>query len=159
MRDSEYTLTYVRADNTAVLICPYCGKWKTIAADPFRGAKHKLNVKCSCKKIFKVFLEFRRKVRKKTHLRGTYVNLSQKGSRSAIVILDISVIGLSFSSLDVSSFKLEDKLSINFILDDTPRSEIIRDAVVRNVRQKSVGCEFIAQGGSPEGPLGFYIMA
>ena len=158
MPDSEYALTYVRANNTVALTCPYCGLWKIVSADPFRGARHKLKVKCTCKKIFKVFLEFRRKARKKTHLKGTYINHSQKGAKSDIVILDISLIGLTFSSLEAPVFNVNDKLSIEFTLDDKRRSEIIRDAFVRNVRQRSVGCEFETLGGTFDGPLGFYLM-
>jgi len=143
MRDSEYSVTYVRENNTAALTCPHCGQWRLILADPFRGAKHKLKVKCTCNKIFRVFLEFRRKVRKKTHLRGTYLNHSQKGTKTDIVILDVSVIGLTFSSLYIPSLK----------------NDVMRDVVVRNVWRKRVGCEFLAPDRSFEGPLGFYVLS
>ena len=159
MRDSGYSLTYVRKNDTAALTCPHCGQWRLISADPFRGAKHKLKVKCTCKKIFKVHLEFRRKVRKKTHLRGTYLKHSQKGTKADIVILDVSVIGLTFSSLYIPSLKVEDMLRIEFTLDDMQQNEVMRDVVVRNVWQKRVGCEYLAPGRSFEGPLGFYVMS
>jgi hypothetical protein len=159
MPDSEYSITYVRPDNTAALHCPYCGQWRIISADPFRGAKHKINVKCSCKRIFKVFLEFRKKVRKKTRLRGTYIKQKQRGSRCGIVVLDISVIGLAFSSLDAPAFKVGDELSLEFTLDDKQGTLITRDAVVMNVRPRTVGCEFEISGGSFDGPLGFYLMS
>jgi hypothetical protein len=159
MPEFEFSKTYVRPDNTAVLICPYCGQWKMISADPFRGAKHRLKVKCLCKQIFKVFLEFRKKVRKKRFLRGTYINHSQKSSRSDIVILDISVIGLAFSSLDDPTFKMGDDLSVEFTLDNKQRTDISRDAVVRNVLHKRAGCEFKFSDGGFYGPLGFYLMS
>jgi hypothetical protein len=159
MLESKFSKTYVRPDNTAVLICPYCAQWKMISADPFRGYKHKLKVKCFCKQTFKVFLEFRKKVRKKTFLRGTYINHSQKGSRSDFVILDISVIGLAFSSLDAPTFNVGDNLSVEFTLDDEQRTDIRRDAVVRDVRQRRAGCEFEIFGGACDGPLGFYLMS
>ena len=159
MQHTEYSLTYVREDKTAALTCPSCGRWRIISADPFRGAKHKLRVRCSCNKVFKVFLEFRRKVRRKTYLRGTSINQSQKGSLSDIVVLDVSTIGLTFSSFDASSVRVDDKLSLRFILDDRQESEIAREAVVRNVRQRSVGCEFETTGGTYDGPLGFYMMS
>jgi len=159
MRDSEYSVTYVRENNTAALTCPHCGQWRLILADPFRGAKHKLKVKCTCNKIFRVFLEFRRKVRKKTHLRGTYLNHSQKGTKTDIVILDVSVIGLTFSSLYIPSLKEDDKLRIEFTLDDLQQNDVMRDVVVRNVWRKRVGCEFLAPDRSFEGPLGFYVLS
>ena len=157
MLESEFSKVYVR-DNTAVLICPYCGHWRRILADPFRGDKHKLKVKCFCNETFKVFLEFRKKVRKKGFLRGSYINHSQNTCRSDIVILDISVIGLAFSSLDEPTFKMGDDLSVEFTLDNEPRTNITRDAIVRNVVQTRAGCEFKISDGGLNGPLGFYLL-
>jgi hypothetical protein len=159
MPESEFSKTYVMPDNTAVLICPYCGQWKKISAEPFRGYKHKPKVKCFCKQTFKVFLEFRKKVRKKSFLRGTYINHAQKGSRSDIVILDISVIGLAFSCLDAPTFNVGDELGVEFASDSEQRTDIRRDVLVRNIRQKRVGCEFEISGGAFDGPLGYYIMS
>lgn len=159
MLESEFSKTYVMPDNTAVLICPYCAQWKKISAEPFRGYKHKPTVKCFCKQTFKVFLEFRKKVRKKSFLRGTYTNHSQKGSRCDIVILDISVIGLAFSSLVAPTFKVADELSVEFAFDYEQRTDIMRDVIVRNIRQKRVGCEFEISGGAFDGPFGYYVMS
>jgi hypothetical protein len=157
MSEIEFTKIYVRPDNTAVLICPYCSHWKKILADPFRGHKHKLKVKCYCNQTFKVFLEFRRKVRMKTFLRGTNIKHTQKGSKSDIVILDISVIGLAFSSLVAPNFKVGDDLSIEFTLDDKQHTDIIRDVVVRNIRERRIGCEFDIYDEAFFGPIGVYV--
>lgn len=159
MLESEFSKVYVRPDNTAVLICPFCGHWKRISADPFRGDKHKLKVKCFCKKTFKVFLEFRRKIRKRTFLRGTFTDHSQKGSKCDIVILDISVIGLAFSSLDAPTLSIGNELGVEFTLDFEKSIDIKRDVIVRNIRKKRVGCEFELSGGAYDGPLGKYIMS
>jgi hypothetical protein len=159
MTDSEFAKTYVRPDNTAVLICPYCAQWKKISAEPYRGDKHKFTVACFCKKTFKVFLEFRKKVRKKRLLKGSYINHSQNSCRSDIVILDISVIGLAFSSVNEPTFNIGDDLSVEFILDNGPRTNISRDAIVRNVVQTRAGCEFKITDGGFYGPLGFYLMS
>ena len=159
MPELEFSKTFVRPDNTAVLICPYCTQWKMISADPFRGEKHELKVKCFCKHTFKGFLEFRKKVRTKRFLRGTYTNHSQKSSRNNIVILDISMSGMAFSSQDEPTFKIGDDLSIEFTLDDEQKTNIRIDVVVRNVRQKRAGCEFKFSDGGFYGPLGFYLMS
>jgi hypothetical protein len=157
MLESGYSKTYVRPNNRAVLICPYCGQWQSISADPFRGYKHKLKVKCFCKETFKVFLEFRKKNRKKTFLRGSYIDHSQKGSRCNIVILDISVIGLAFSSLDAPSLRIDDELCIEFSLDFGKGTDIKRDIIVKNIHQKRVGCEFELSGGAFDGQLEYYV--
>jgi hypothetical protein len=157
MPEYGYSKTYVRPNNRAVLICPYCGQWRSISADPFRGYKHKLKVKCFCKETFKVFLEFRQKVRKKIFLRGSYIDHSQKGSRCDIVILDISVTGLAFSSLDAPTLRIDDELGVEFSLDFGKGTNIKRDVIVKNIRQKRVGCEFELSGGAFDDQLGYYV--
>ena len=150
--------TYVRPNNRAVLICPYCGQWRTISADPFRGEKHKLKVKCFCKETFKVFLEFRKEVRKEKFLRGgSCIDHSQKGSRCDIVIIDISVTGLAFSSLDAPTLRIDDELGVEFSLDFGKGPNIKRDVIVKNIRHKRVGCEFELSGGAFDSQLEYYV--
>jgi hypothetical protein len=160
MPESKVPKTYVRQDNSAVLNCPHCGRQKAIPADSFRGHKRKLKVKCGCKKTFTVNLEFRNRVRKKIHLRGTYINHSQNDSSGDLFIQNISVGGLEFTSLKVQNFKVGDELTVEFNLDDKHHSEISKVVIVREVRQRSVGCEFESSGGiNFVGPLGHYVMS
>ena len=149
--------TYVKPDNTAELTCVHCGRQKVILADSFKGYKHKLKVKCSCNNVFTVNLEFRSRVRKKTYLRGTYINHSQNDSNGVLVIQDISVTGLSFTCLDVNKFKVGDELRLEFTLDDEHRTEIKKDVVVLDVRRRSVGCKYESAEDSFGSPLGYYI--
>ena len=158
MPESGYSKTYVRPNNRAVLICPYCGQWRRILADPFRGKKHKLKVKCFCKETFKVFLEFRKEVRKEKFLRGgSCIGHSQKGSRCDIVIIDISVTGLAFSSLDAPTLRIDDELGVEFSLDFGKGPNIKRDVIVKNIRHKRVGCEFELSGGAFDSQLEYYV--
>jgi hypothetical protein len=151
--------THVRPDNTAVITCPHCGTQKSVPVGSYKGNKSSLKIKCGCKNIFTVNLEFRKKVRKRTNLRGTYSNQSQRGNRGTIVIKNISVSGLEFSSMDAHNIKVEDELTVKFSLDDEQRSKIIKDVIVRDVRKNSVGCEFEKSGEFAfDGPLGFYVM-
>ncbi|MDX1775311.1 MAG: PilZ domain-containing protein [Desulfobulbales bacterium] len=159
MPEAEFSKTYVMPDNTAVLNCPYCGQWRTIQADRFRGSRHKIRVRCFCQETFKVFLEFRKKIRKKTFLKGSHSYPSRKGSRGDIVILDISVIGLAFSSLDAPGFKVDDELIVEFTLDQENGTDIRRDVIVRNIRKRRVGCEFELSGGVFDDQLGYFVMS
>ena len=160
MPESKVSKTYVRSDNSAVLICPHCGRQKAIQMASFRSRKHKLKVKCGCNKIFTVNLEFRKRVRKKIHLRGTYINHLQKDSSGDLFIQNISVGGLEFTSSNVQKFKVGDELTIKFNLDDEQQSEISKDVIVREIRQRSVGCEFEASGESAfDESLGYYVMS
>lgn len=152
--------SYVRPDHTAVISCPHCGRQKTIQVEAFTGSKSKIKIKCSCKNLFTVNLEFRKRVRKRTSLRGTYINHSKKNARGNIVVKNISVSGLEFSSVDIHHFEIEDELTVEFALDDEQRSDIKKDVVVKDIRNNSIGCEFERSGEFAfDGPLGFYIMS
>ena len=158
MAEKSEVKTYVRPDNTAVLTCPHCGLQKTIDISSFKEHKSRVNVKCSCKNIYTTIIEFRKRVRKRTHLRGTYINHSQNEKRGNLVVTNISVSGLEFTSIDVPTFKIDDELTIEFTLDDEHRSDVRKQAIVRGVRSRSVGCEFPGAGEYAfDGPLGFYI--
>ena len=142
MSDSIFLKTYVRKDNTALLTCPYCGRQKTILAESFKGYKHKLKVKCSCKNAFTAFLEFRDTARKKTYLKGTYINHSQENRSGDFTTRDVSVTGIAFSSLDIKHFKVGDELSIELILDDGHQTEIKKKVIVKRIQKLVIGCEF-----------------
>ena len=160
MSESKISKIYVREDKTAVLNCPHCGRQKAIQTDTLRGHKLKLKVKCSCNETFTVNLEFRKKVRKKVYLYGTYINHSRNGSSGDVRIINVSVGGLEFTSLDKQDFKVGDELTVKFNLDDEHQFEISKDVIVLEIRQRSVGCKF----GTPSkldfvGPLGQYVMS
>jgi hypothetical protein len=158
MSDAKVNKTYVRPDNTAVLTCPACGSQRTITIDSVNEHKSTLRVKCGCENVFTVNLEFRKRIRKRTHLRGTYVNHSQNEKSGNIIVTNVSISGLEFTSVDVATFKVDDELTLEFTLDDEHRSEIRKEAVVTGVRSKSVGCEFPGAGEyAYDGALGFYI--
>jgi hypothetical protein len=147
---------YVRPDNTIVLTCPDCGHQREVLVSLFRG-KRKLRIKCC--DTFKVTIEFRRRVRKRTQLKGTCINHSQKDKEDDIAILDLSVTGLSFTCPNFHLFNVEDELTIEFVLDDEHETVISKEAIIRGVRKSSAGCEFTSGGVlALEGPLGYYIM-
>ena len=150
----------VRPDNTVVLTCIHCGLQKETPVDLFKDFKHEIRVKCRCQKTFKIFLEKRNRVRKKTYLRGTYINYSQKDSSGFLIIRDISVTGLSFTSLDLKKFKVGDELRVEFALDDEHRTKFRKYIIVREVRKNSVGCEYDRSEEEVfQSPLGYYIMS
>jgi hypothetical protein len=75
-------------------------------------------------------------------------------------IQNISVGGLEFTSRNVQDFKVGDELTIKFNLDDEYQSEISKDVIIREVRQRSVGCKFETSDETAfVGPLGNYIMS
>ena len=160
MSETKTVKAYVRPDNTAAISCPHCGRQKSVQVDSFRGIKSRVKIKCGCKNFFTVNLEFRKRIRKRTNLRGTFINHSQKSTRGNIKIKNISVTGLEFSSMDDYGFAVDDELTIDFHLDDEQRSQVTKDVIVMNVRENSIGCEFERSGDLAfDGPLGRYVMS
>ena len=68
MSDTISRKIYVRPDNTAVITCPHCNRQKTVPVGSYMGSKSRVKIKCGCKNVFTVNLEFRKKktVRKPT---------------------------------------------------------------------------------------------
>jgi hypothetical protein len=160
MSEAKRSKTYVRPDNSAVLTCPHCGRQKTIEAERFKGRRAPLKVKCVCTKIFLADIEFRKKIRKRTNLRGSYVNHSKRNNRGLLTVRNVSLSGLEFSSMDHKNFNIGDELTLEFQLDDEHMTEIRKDAVVFEMRDHTIACQFDRGGDfAYEGPLGFYIMS
>ena len=160
MPEIKRVKSYVRPDNTAVITCPHCSAQKAIQVESFKGRKSTIKVKCACKNIFYADIEFRKKKRKRTNLRGTYINHSQKNRRGNLIIQNISLSGLAFSSIDIKDFDVGDELTIDFNLDDEHNTSISKGAIVIDVRTYTIACQF-ERGGefAYDGPLGFYIMS
>ena len=153
----QITKSYVRGDDTAVLTCPHCNQQKVILANAYIGFKHKLKVKCFCKQRFVAHLEFRKHVRKEAILTGKYSNHANECSGGDLIVKDISLGGLSFTSIDIENFKVGDEFTVTFILRDEHLSEIRKDVIVRNIRQRIAGCQFDKAEDVYGGPLGYYI--
>ena len=153
--------SYVRPDETIAITCPYCSNQREVFAGFFEG-KHKINVKC-CNR-FQVIIEFRKSVRKKCYLKGTFANQSQEGHEGTLIINDLSVTGLSFTCHNLRRFQVDDEVEINFMLEEkhetgVRRTPIKKEVIVRNIRENCVGCEFTSGFEySSVGPLGYYVM-
>ena len=155
---AEVDKIYVTPAGSAIVKCPDCEMVRTLAADKFRGAKHILHIKCSCKKIFRVNLEFRKFYRKLASLPGKYVLLPEKIHRSRMMVANISQGGVGLHILGGHQLSDGQELQVCFTLDDQHRSEIDRRAVVRFVEKNNVGCAFIDNSSAPDKALGFYLM-
>ena len=153
---SEPKKIYVRPDNTIVLTCPHCGQQREVLVRFFKD-KRKLRVRCCY--TFRVVIEFRKRIRKKIQLNGTYINHSQEDREDNLTIQDLSVSGLSFICFNSQLFKVEDELTLEFILDDEHKTVVKKEAIVRNIRESSIGCEFTSGNELVfTGPLGYYVM-
>ena len=156
------TKAFVRPDHTAIVSCPYCNSRKEIPVEKFKGNKCCLKIKCSCKEVYTLNLEFRKKIRKKVSLSGKFTNHSQNNNRGDIIIKNLSLGGLEFSTMEIDRFRNGDELTISFKLDNEEKSTIKKEVTVCSVRKQSnaVGCEFTRSSNiALDKDLGFYLMA
>ncbi len=146
----------------------------------------KFKTKCSCGHSETVLLNRRDKFRKKTDFFGVYTNLSsgKEGQKGEMTVLDVSRAGLR---LEISHVKLKikdhdvsvitseqvtfehkikkpvdeinvgDKLFVEFRLDDTKKTLIKKEVIIRWMKMPYIGVEFSSQS-LYDGSLGFYMM-
>ncbi len=146
----------------------------------------RFKAKCSCGHSDTVFLNRRDKFRKQTDFFGIYTNISsgQEGQKGEMTVLDVSRAGLR---LEISHVKLKikdhdvsvitseqvtfehkikkpvdeinvgDKLFVEFRLDDTKKTLIKKEVIIRWMKMPYIGVEFSSQS-LYDGSLGFYMM-
>ena len=148
---------FVREDGTTVLKCPFCRHARTVSVQKIKDKKKVIKVKCSCQKSYSVSLELRKLYRKTASLNGKYVNLSQNNESGMMIVKDVSMGGIGFDTVGGSSIAKGHELEVTFTLDDTHSSVIKKQVVVKIVRNKFVGCEFI-HAYEYDKALGFYLM-
>ena len=148
---------FVREDGTTILKCPFCRHARTVSVQKIKDKKKVIKVKCSCQKSYSVSLELRKLYRKTASLNGKYVNLSQNNESGMMIVKDVSMGGIGFDTVGGSSIAKGHELEVTFTLDDTHSSVIKKQLVVRIVRDKFVGCEFV-HAHEYDKALGFYLM-
>lgn len=170
---------YVNTENKATIACPGCGRSKTIDASKFMKidgpVKVKYKFKCDhCARKLKktndpadpaipehthvVVLERRQFYRKTVNLPGILID--PRGKKEMIVINDLSRTGLKFSLQSPWPLTIGDQVTIQFNLDNGPRTLIKKEAVVKKVNRLAISVEFsfIRSFSETDKAIGFYLM-
>ena len=74
-----------------------------------------------------------------------------------MLVKDISMGGIGFEAAEKSCIEKEHEFELTFTLDDTHSSLIKKQVVVKMVRDKFVGCEYV-QPLEYDKALGFYLL-
>jgi transcription elongation factor Elf1 len=148
---------FVREDGTTVLKCPSCSHSRIVSVQKIKDKKKVIKVKCSCKESYSVGLELRKLYRKGTNLNGRYENLSQNNESGRMIVKDVSMGGIGFEAVEKSHIEKENEFEVTFTLDDTHASVIKKQVVIRMVRDKFVGCEYV-QPHEYDKALGYYLL-
>jgi hypothetical protein len=140
--DNCMTKFYVDDTNQATIICPKCGFAKTMDTTRYKGTQKQLKANCKCGEVFKLTLEFRKHFRKDVRLAGEFT-IQQSGEKGEIIVQDLSMGGIKFSSFRPHQIFIDDTLELKFNLDNPTRTEIRRSAKVVWVRDRDVGARYI----------------
>lgn len=161
---------FMADDNVAVFICPACKQAKRVDVSKYQNIEKasRIKCKCPCGHTYTVILEKRKFYRKTTRLPGVYVNFipsfgnnfCEEIGRGALVITDLSRTGMQFSLNMEQNFKPEDKLMIEFYLDDQQKTLVKKSVFVKNINGLEIGAEFcIVDPSDPnDRAIGFYLM-
>lgn len=154
---SDIKKIYVNEKNKVTIICPQCGNVKIEDAVKYMINNENRNIDITCAKCganFAVFVDFRRYYRKEVMLQGMAYNLDGKFCK--ITIENISRNGVGFTLEGLFPVNLDEKIDIQFTLDDKERTLIRKRATVRYIGDNVIGAEFIElQKFGKE--LGFYL--
>ncbi|BBO75122.1 hypothetical protein DSCW_25390 [Desulfosarcina widdelii] len=148
---------------TANVACRNCNRQKLIDISEIRTLGTRIKVTCVCgnEMFFKV--ELRREHRKTVNLEGVFIR--GPGDRIAmksddwggIQINNLSRNGIGFKFLDNQDIRVKDRFRVKFALDNTARSVIQKEVVVRSVNDGIIGCQFTSTDAC-DVTLGFYML-
>ena len=120
------------SDGTTAITCPVCSIQKRISVSKLKHKKHILRVRCSCKTIFSVQLNFRGHYRKPVSLSGVYRTYRQYYQCKGLAqITNISIGGLQYRVVGLNRLIPGGFIDLEFQLDDKQHSPIKKRALVR----------------------------
>jgi hypothetical protein len=176
MSEPTTVRAFVKADESANIICPHCQLARTVPVGKFRDQQHLLKVRCVCGYSFSVSLDFRRHYRKKTVLPGIYEMTDathaqhQKKTRLSgmytmqspatggghMQVTNISIGGLQFKTPGPHSITIGQQAQVSFTLDDRKQTTVIKQVTVQSIDDKTIGCKFSDNQPLEQG-LRFYL--
>lgn len=147
--------TFVTKNGKANFLCPACGRSKHMDVSKYGDIKKEVRLKCTCacKHVFSVTLERRRHVRKAVNLKG---NISFGKLSQPVRIVDVSRLGLKIRAENELVFTVEDKVIVDFVLDDVHHSKVSKEMIVKIIHGKEAGLKFTS--GDHYDKFGNYIL-
>jgi transcription elongation factor Elf1 len=142
------------------LNCPFCGNGSRRRAESFPNSNQPngISITCSsCGKTYEIQLDFRKAFRKITFFDGFYSKLGSPGGFEKMTVIDLSLGGCSFLASGRHSLNPDDRIKLVFNLDNAQHTKIEKDIVVRIVKGRQIGCEFIATASGYDPDIGFYL--
>lgn len=126
-------------------VCPACNN--SVTKDLSKIARVQkaiqINCKCKCGHVYQVLVDRRSILREDVDFVGIFqYDIGGKSKKGLIKILDISMSGLQFSVNNSPDFKVGDRITVEFSLDDWERTKIREEGIVRWIHANKVGIQF-----------------
>ena len=135
---------YVDENDQARIICHKCGINKNLDVTKFKDTHKKLKAKCKCGENFRLNLDFRRHYRKKVQLSGECF-IQEKGERDDILIIDVSMSGVNFTTFKPHNFSIDDTVELKFTFDNPMRTKVREPVIIKRIADRNVGAQYINQ--------------
>lgn len=135
---------YVDENNQARIICNKCGLNKNLDVTKFKDTHKKLKARCKCGEGFRLTLDFRKHYRKKVQLAGECF-IQEKGERDDILIIDVSMSGINFTTFKPHNFSIDDTVELKFTFDNPMRTKVREQVKIKRINGRNVGAQYINQ--------------
>jgi PAS domain S-box-containing protein len=162
--DEELYVLYKGETNVLSISCPHCRSNKKVSRDDIVSIGNIVKATCTCGETLQLKIESRKSPRKKVSLNGFFIrkpSLSVESGKEIewgdIVIQDISRAGIGFINTTAHNIFEGESFKIKFTLDNTLKSIIHKEVLVKSVRNDYVGCQFTGFDRY-DVTLGFYLM-
>ena len=155
---------FVSNNNRVTFSCPQCKNTRTVDVTKYKALEKavKIKVHCTCGNDYPVMLERRKQFRKAVSLPGTFTRIynERRAGKGTMVVKDVSRNGLLIRVNDSAHINVGDILEVDFKLDDSKRSLIQKEVVIRKISGYDLGTEFLSidPGNASDKAIGFYLM-
>jgi len=151
------TVIFTDRDGMVVLHCPFCEKSRRESA-----AKYPSNVPfkmdcVACGASYEIQIEVRKFFRKDIAFEGLLTRLDPSGLSEKVAVVNLSYGGCGFQASEKHGLKKGHLIKVCFTLDDAMKTMIRKEATVRFVKDRYIGCEFSPTVGGMEPDIGFYL--
>jgi hypothetical protein len=136
----------VNVENIAMFECPKCGTSRTVNMADKKHLGDSIKTRCTCKNcnhtfVVNVIIERRKYYRKEADFPGEYFTADNK-IKGLMKVHNVSLSGIRFKVNENKEFIIDQKISVIFTLDDTQRSEIKKEIIIRELDGLFVNAEF-----------------
>ena len=159
----------VGLDGKVSVTCPRCGKSESGPASLID--KREMTISCKCEYVFGIQLEFRKKVRRETNLNGFIEGIAKEERWAKLIrqswspedqpvnckVINLSRVGLGVSTIRKLLIGKGDWVKIEFTLDDSAATRMLKKGIVRVVKDNYLGCEFFDEEKNDQ-KIGFYLL-